>query len=388
MNAPRTGRDDSLSPFDDLFPNADEQALGQPIPADDGAWSNAHKSVRRSLDRRTSTDATGARRVKRGRRRLSPTDARNLTHELAGWYLATEVAADRRLTPGDVRVLAIMVRAANKAGGRHTDIAVKTIANRAAVSDRQVQLTVTKLSQHPFNLVRRTFRPLRPGMNDTNVYEIAARCFRGGAEVKRSASQETASPASDAAPARGEKLCGVKNKPILDIYTSTPTRPAVRKRSTGCRKRTATGSCRDRSGPPDPVFEVARPRTAPIPNISPDDAGLIKRALAVIRPDRALPDDPVEIVRAVDRLRLEYIPGFDESAWPMLAARHGTRAYLAVVETLLMASVRAGTDRVIQSLPAYLGGILWKPRGQVNPGHTVSEILRLYADQLEPRRAA
>ena len=131
-----------------------------------------------------------------------------------------------------------------------------------------------------------------------------------------------------------------------------------------------------------------RPRSAPVPNISPDDAGLLKRALAVIRPDRALPDDPADLVRAIDRLRLDCIAGFDESAWPMLAARHGTRAYMAVVETLLMASVRAGTDRVIHSLPAYLGGILWKPRGKVNPAHTVSEIIRLYADRIEPRQAA
>ena len=63
------------------------------------------------------------------------------------------------------------------------------------------------------------------------------------------------------------------------------------------------------------------------------------------------------------------------------------KAYLAVVETLLMASVRAGTGRAIHSLAGYLGGILWKPV-EINPGHTVREIVRLYGGEIEPRRAA
>ena len=113
----------------------------------------------------------------------------------------------------------------------------------------------------------------------------------------------------------------------------------------------------------------------------------MKQAIAVIGDEKELPDTPHDIIEAVERLRLKYISAFDHSAWPLLVKRHGVNAYLAVLETLLMASVRAGTKRVIHSLPAYLGGILWKKQ-PINPKHSVSEIIRLYANSIEPRKAA
>jgi len=144
---------------------------------------------------------------------------------------------------------------------------------------------------------------------------------------------------------------------------------------------------KDRPALPATLSENARPSTPPIPNIPIDTAELMKQAMAIIRPDWEIPDDPVDLVRATDRLRNQYITNFDDSAWPMLVRRHGPKAYLAVIETLLMASVRAGTERVIRSLSGYLGGILWK-RGPIDPEHTITEIIRLYGDMIEPRKAA
>ncbi|MEQ8664919.1 MAG: hypothetical protein RIC16_04260 [Rhodospirillales bacterium] len=306
---------------------------------------------------------------------LSAPEVRTLTSKLTRAYL-----------PVEKRALAVLIADARRNNCASCELSVPEIAYRAAVSERMVQSATRKLSGATFGLIEIEYRRIARDMNETNIYRLAVACFGDRLPFSRTP-EGTCRRAQPSRAQRGAKKRGVNYSPS-NIDTPTPTGGNLRKRSRECRKRTATGLSRDRSGPPAQVLEVVRPRTAPIPNISPDDAGLIKRALAVIRPDRALPDDPTDIVRAVDRLRLEYIPGFDEGAWPMLAARHGTRAYLAVVETLLMASVRAGTDRVIQSLPAYLGGILWKPREQVNPAHTVSEIIRLYADRLEPRRAA
>ena len=317
---------------------------------------------------------------------LSAPEVRALTSKLTRAYLPVEIGINAEITPAEKRVLAVLIADARRNGCAASELSVPEIAYRAAVSERMVQSATRKLSGATFGLIDIEYRRIACDMNETNVYRLAVACF-GDRLPYSGTPDDTRRRAPAARIQRGAKKRGV-NYSSSNINTPTPTGVAVRKRSRGCRKRTATGLSRDRSGPPAQVLEVARPRTAPIPNISPDDAGLIKRALAVIRPDRALPDDPADIVRAVDRLRLEYIPGFDEGAWPMLVARHGTRAYLAVVETLLMASVRAGTDRVIHSLAGYLGGILWKPRDQMNPANTVSEIIRLYANQLEPRRAA
>ena len=327
--------------------------------------------------------------------RLSSTRA--LTNRLAS-ALPLGLAADRRLTPGDVRVLAVLVIGARKAGSSVTDMSVPEIANRAAVSHRQVQLTTDKLGEVPFSLVRRSFRVLRPGMNDTNVYELAAGCFtrpaakvhtpsRADHQPRRQTSSRSIGQQDRAVSARGgEKLFGVKNL-TSNKHTPTPTEDGKTEQREGCRKRQTEPSRKPSPRLPVTVSEAARPKVAPIPNISLDTAALMQRALAIVRPDRKPPDDPVDLVQAVDRLRHDYMPTFDETAWPLLVRRHGVKAYLAVIETLLMASVRAGTDRVIHSLPGYLGGILWK-REPINPGHTISEIIRLYGDLIEPRRAA
>ena len=161
----------------------------------DAAWRGARSVARRETDER---------RVRRGRRQLLAAEATDLTHKLSQMYLPTEIAADRRMTPGDIRVLAILVRAARIGGGSATDISVPEIANRAAVSDRQVQLTADKLGKQPFDLVQRTFRRLRPGMNDTNVYELATECMARKSDAARPESDRGRSPDTDAGSRKGE----------------------------------------------------------------------------------------------------------------------------------------------------------------------------------------
>lgn len=88
--------------------------------------------------------------------------AYDLTNQLATKFLPEKIAADRRLSQADVRVIAIIAYDVERRGGLITDMSVPEIANRAAVSERQVQKTVNKLSAYPFQLVERTERPIKP----------------------------------------------------------------------------------------------------------------------------------------------------------------------------------------------------------------------------------
>ena len=381
MTIPCVQGDEKLSAFDDLFANNAVELSGHQ-PFEDSALGTSFRKAVRNRDRRSSIDPGGDKRVKRGRRRMSASETRNRTYELAR-SLPVVIAADRRLTPGDVRVLAVLVDAARYNSARITDISVPEIASTANLSVRQVQFTVKKLSKLPFNLVRRTYRKLRPGMNDTNVYQLSEACFADDREASEDEisqrPKERHSPKCSGRAARGEEKCGVKVS-ISDRYPATSTGSAGRRRSGGCRKDgPAEGSLRTRhSAPPVRIDGIARPRTALIPNFDPDDAGLIKRACAIIRPDLCPPDNPGEIVVFVDFLRRKYIPNFDEQAWPMLVARHGARAYLAVIEVLLMAGARAGTDRSINAFDRYLGGIVWKPKGRIDPAQSVAKLMANY----------
>lgn len=369
------------SSFDDLFPDADETRLGE-LPAFPDTEADAIRAkARKTLDRRTPTDPAGNKRVKRGRRRLSADETRALTQQLATRYLSIQVAGNRELTSGDVRVLAILVRAARRAHGLVTDISVPEIANRAAVSHRQVQLTVKKLGAHPFNLVRRQYRKLRPGMNDTNVYLIDANCFSKGHNP--AASSDELSPARPRR-AQGEKNCEVK-KAISDRYTSTSTSDAKNEQSSdrkvGCRKKM---SPTDKSEKPshidNPSPELTRPRYRPLPNINPDDEALLRSAIDILRPDLILPRSGQGVVELVEHLLEKYIPSFDFEIWPTYVRKHGTRAYLAVVETLLVSCARAAGEHPIYSMAGYLGGILRKQ--QPNPAHTIATLDAKYGDAL------
>ncbi|MCP4701073.1 MAG: hypothetical protein GY862_30100 [Gammaproteobacteria bacterium] len=110
-----------------------------------------------------------------------------------------------------------------------------------------------------------------------------------------------------------------------------------------------------------------------------DQVSLAKRALSEILPGMEVPDAKADIIREINRLRTERIPSFSESAWRVVTSRHGFKAHLAVLETQLMAEIKADTDP-INSLPGYLGGILWKPPGDgvghPNPASTLRDILK------------
>ena len=66
--------------------------------------------------------------------------------------------------------------------------------------------------------------------------------------------------------------------------------------------------------------------------------------------------------------------GFHRTAWAAARARHGPRAALAVIETALMARIRAGTDDPIRSAPAYLGGILRRRPQDCRPEITLQRL--------------
>ena len=121
-------------------------------------------------------------------------------------------------------------------------------------------------------------------------------------------------------------------------------------------------------------------RKQPPVRLNETQASIAKRALALLEAGKRPPDASAEIVETIERLRTRELYAFDEDAWPVVLRKQGANAYLAVVETLLMARVRAGTDRVIASPAAYLGGIVWKTPDKINPAHTIQEIVQNYAE--------
>ncbi len=333
-----------------------------------GLTAEDFETARREIRKKKNKGEKVPGLAKRGRRYMSATDTRDLTQDLATRHLSPAIGGDRRLTPSDVRVLAILVMDATKSGSRVTDMSVPEIANRAAVSHRQVQLSAQKLGKTPFHLVERTHRPLRPGMNDTNIYRIDVLCFARRAcrsEEKKSKS----SPRR-----RGEKNSGVKNNK-LDYISSTSTNTQTKKKN-GCRKSGLPGVvvAKSRQDREQPV------RKQPPVRLNETQASIAKRALAILEAGKSPPDASTEIVETIERLRSKELYAFNEDAWPVVLRRQGANAYLAVVETLLMARVRAGTDRVIASPAAYLGGIVWKAPDKVNPAHTIQEIVQNYAE--------
>ncbi len=310
--------------------------------------------------------------VKRGRRLLSRKDTADLTTKLSSMYLSPEVRDDRSLTNSDLRILAILVMGARRSGTLFNEMSVPEIANRAAVSHRQVQLTVNKVSSDIYGFLDRTMRPVRSCMNDTNVYKLAEKCFRLPLEEKVAEKRENLG-----APL-GEKQFGVNNKPSRFIKnTSTETTS----KKVGCRK---SRPFRNRLGEIS-SYPPQRPKLPlPVPKVSftEGQAILAKRALALLKPRTPPPDDLEVMITMIERLRVEKISAFDDGWWPHCVRRHGANAYLAVVQTELFAHVRADCENFIHTKAGYLGGILKKKPEEANPAHSINEIVQHFSKWL------
>lgn len=94
--------------------------------------------------------------------------------------------------------------------------------------------------------------------------------------------------------------------------------------------------------------------------------------------------DRAAVTRAVTRLRRAHLPDFDEAEWARLRAVHGRRADLAVLEVILLGTVREGTigpgrpasqHRKIRHPERYLFGILARRRSACRPEVTLGRLL-------------
>ncbi len=311
------------------------------------------------------------KQVKRGRRMLNATETKELTNRLAR-CLPYSIRADRRISAGMLRYLAVLKYLSR--GSNETDRSVPEIANRAACSERSVQ-NYTLLADK-YGLIHCEKRPKSPRWNDTNIYTLMG-------EMRNASG--------------GAKKDGVKN--LKHRYISSTSTQEDRIKDVGSR-RFAKSRLREnfsQPGKPKPLKEVAaKPfkseKIKPLPPAPPpdqstdtleDQVSLAKRALSEILPGMEVPDTKDEIIHEIERLRSERIPSFSESAWRVVTRRHGFKAHLAVLETQLMAEIKADTDP-INSLPGYLGGILWKPPGDgpghPNPASTLRDIMATRAE--------
>lgn len=89
------------------------------------------------------------------------------------------------------------------------------------------------------------------------------------------------------------------------------------------------------------------------------------------------PTTPREMVVSLEQYRKERIPSFNPWKWRQQVGRHGSKTFEALVEVLiLMGDRKLPTDEPVEEIrnpAAYLGGILFKPPADVNPGLTLAK---------------
>ena len=323
---------------------------------------------------------SGERSIKRGKRFMTKKQTQELTNRLAKG-LPNSIKGNREITNGMLRFLSVLKYLSRGSRGCVVDgRTVAEIANRAALSRRSVQEFTKKAET--LGLIHCERRRKTARFNFPNTYTLLG-------DLRK----------KEAFPGGAEKLGVIKTLNLVNNSTSTQDdrikdvgKRCFAKSRNGENPSQASNTVALREKPQKASrAEENKPRPpAPLPDETGDtleeQVSLAKRALSEILPGIKAPDTREDIIREVDRLRAKRIPSFSDSAWRVVTSRHGFKAHLAVLETQLMAVIKADTDP-IRSLPKYLGGILWKPAGDgpghPNPASTLRDILATRAEWKE-----
>lgn len=301
--------------------------------------------------------------------------------------LPEAIRSDCRLTNAARAVAAVLYYLACQSGSPAVDPSLRELINRSYFSRRAVHDGLHQLREFGYLEIEERKRPDSP-VNDTNLYVLCGALKPAGPSQGRTVRRAPAAAKAD----RGGAKKGVVRKTPSGGITHTSTIEPSPPSSKGCRnRRFASGVGQSRRGSTDRVS----PRPVPIPRLNgadPSEVSLAKRAILslsqtcshVTATSEDL-DDFDGIIAFVERLRTEKISRFSESWWPHCVRRHRFKAYLAVVEVLLMAEVKD-----IGSLSGYLGGILRKPSGEgedcAHPDITLQRTLESRGEWLDSRR--
>ena len=283
---------------------------------------------------------------------------RNLTAELP--------SASRRvfeLKLSQEAVLAILHTRAEFTGGEWRSQLSMTELERllGAASRRTVREAVKEIERQ--GAVRVIRRRLNPRFCEVNVYVLAHPVLVESAENR---AEKRAARRADS------------NRVLLPPGKCN-RHPAAEKSTTRARVAAACrGLQRERKPAATPnslpsVQPDARNRT----DASPREPGLTADAMQMLLRRLARNPDTVTDVdhwRLAENLLATKLAKFDRRIWCHARFRHGNRAALAVIETVLITQHRAGTADRIRSPAAYLGGILKCPPGECLPGECLPEI--------------
>lgn len=377
--------------------DADRARLGvhEPLPPDTSLEQLELALTWRALQRRQGQPGRSLAEILTGRRTVavakparSPRAAER--RRRAAWLaraLPAEIATDGRLTNAELAVLGMLYRLAREVGDTAVEPSIPELAQRTALTDRRVQQACRALQERGWVAV--TARPIRPGHNDTNRYELLHPGLRrrlGGAE--RLARAPLGRPPVSVRPRSQPSLAGTSSglRPRSPAAFAIPGRdsgqggethfalnPSERESPPSHRVTSPLSQSCEPAIPHDPanpnmtayqdggsVLSAAPPARAP--GLPRRTAPQERRDLALEALRRLAPPmhrkaaesaDPDMPWRMLDRLRETQLGGFNSELWALAVRRHGPLAYLAVAETLL--KERAGQ---LRSPQGYLWGIL------------------------------
>ena len=275
------------------------------------------------------------------------------------------IGADRTLRDSEAAVLALLCRHAWAASAATVAPSVPALAGELECSERTVQLAARVLAGR--GLIAVTERPVRRGHNLSNLYRITGprllAAFARPSRRRRERQGETAR--------QGETDLTQDSEPIPK--DSSPYSHRITSNTTAqCKPAQQTDQPRPDTGA-NPKRRYRLPDKGAHHELSANALHQIAPQLAA---QAQASTEPGAIWDAWTRLRDEKIRGFNPTLWNRAVAVHGTRAYLAVAETLL--KTQAGQ---ITHPAGYLWGILKRGivrgscRQDCQPETSVAEIL-------------
>lgn len=333
---------------DGRLTDAERSHLWALVAAGDIQHETAHLLVK--------MDEQGRRRWA-NRRRSKPHSTRQEMRRALAADVPTAIRGTANLTLAREALLGLYVRQAKLINGRwRVQISISELERLLGnASRRTVREAIKAVESRGLVFVIR--RCLTPRFDETNVYVLAHPALVEAAE-KRAAKR----------PQR--RTGGVLSDP--GVCRATPPPEKVTKRAPRAREsarcRVLQGVNRRTPAPtPAPAVQTdtghgakARPPEPGLP------ANTIQRLLrcVVSNPD-ALAD--TDYWRIAESLLATELAKFDRKTWTFARFRHGNRAALAVIETVLVTRYRARNADRIRSPVAYLGGILKRPPEECLP---------------------
>lgn len=315
-----------------------------------------------TVQRLVELDEAGRRRWAHRRRNKPPATRQQIREALAD-EIPVAIRRTANLRLAWEALLAILVIRAELVGEEwRAEISMTELERLLGdASRRTVREAIKALEARGLVRVIRRRRTRR--FNETNVYVLTHRALVEAAEQR--AAKRTVRRVDSGRVLRDPGSC----------MGETPSRKTT-KRARGAARCKGLQGGTSPTAAPNPVPSVqpdtgngaeARPRE---PGLPPDTIQKLLQRLT--SNSDALVD--TDLWRIAERLLATELSKFSRKEWKFARFRHGNRAALAVIETVLVTRHRARTAGRIRSPAAYLGAILKRPPGECLPEVTLRRL--------------